>query len=247
MSNPLIREVHSVDVRSVWDFLNKPPGNSPMPFARREQDMVKAVVYLHPFALGLSFMQLHEYMEEMSGVVRFSGRKDFDLNWELADYTDRISPIYDDAPLTYKLNSIDVDFGKPSSEFSEEQQEVIDRLRSNGRPVLSEKLVTMLRDVQEDHDGPHVNIVSLRQMALLFIERQNFSDPFIGPDSHGIVYAQWRIVGNGVLIIRFLGYEEVLLVAQADKTPDCEELDIIIQRPKSEVLEEYGHLVPCRH
>ena len=140
-----------------------------------------------------------------------------------------------------------VDFGEPASEFPEEQQEVIDRLRSNGRPVLSKKLVTMLRDVQEDPDGPQINIVSLRQMAWLFIEQQDFADPFVGPDSRGIVYAQWRIVGNGVLIIRFPDDEKILLVAQADKTSDSEELDISIQGPKSGILEEYGHLVPLRH
>ena len=140
-----------------------------------------------------------------------------------------------------------VDFGEPVSEFPKEQQEVINLLRSNGRPVLSEKLVTMLRDVQEDPDGPKINIVSLRQMTQLFIEHQDFADPFIGPDSRGIVYAQWRIVGDGVLIIRFPDDERILLVAQADKTSDSKELDISIRRPKSEVLEEYGHLVPLRH
>ena len=139
------------------------------------------------------------------------------------------------------------DFGEPTSEFPEEQQEVIDRLRSNGRPILSEKLVTMLRDVQEDPDSPQVNIVSLRQMASLFIEQRDSADPFIGPDSRGFVYAQWRIIGNGVLIIRFPDDEKILLVAQADKTSDREELDISVQGPKSKVLEEYGYLVPLRH
>ena len=140
-----------------------------------------------------------------------------------------------------------VDLGEPTGEFPEEQQEIIDRLRHNGRPVVAEKLVTMLRDVQEDPDGPEINIVSLRQMAALFIERQDFADPFIGPDSNGVVYAQWRIVGNGVLIIRFPDDKSVLLVAQADKTSKSEELDISIQGTTSEVLEEYCHLVPPRH
>ena len=143
------------------------------------------------------------------------------------------------------LDSVIVaDFGEPTSAFPEEQQEVIDRLRSNGRAVLSEKLVTMLRDVQEDPDSPQVNIVSLRQMASLFIDQRDFADPFIGPDSRGVVYAQWRIVGNGVLIIRFPDDENILLVAQADKTSEREEMDISMQGPKSSVLEEYGYLVP---
>ena len=146
------------------------------------------------------------------------------------------------------LDSVIVaDFGEPTSEFPEEQQEVIDRLRSNGRPALSEKLVTMLGDVQEDPDSPQVNIVSLRQMASLFIDQRDLADPFIGPDSRGVVYAQWRIVGNGVLIIRFPDDEKILLVAQADKTSEREELDISVQGPKSSVLEEYGYLVPLHY
>ena len=111
------------------------------------------------------------------------------------------------------------DFGEPTSDFSEEQQEMVDWLRNNGRPVLSDKLVTMLQDVQEDPDGPQINIVSLKQMAEFFVEQKDFADPSIGLDRHDIVYAQWRIIGNGVLVIRFPGDEKLLLVAQADAMP----------------------------
>ena len=153
------------------------------------------------------------------------------------------------------------DFGEPTSDFPEEQQEVVDWLRNNGRPVLSDKLVTMLQDVQEDPDGPQINIVSLKQMAEFFVEQKDFADPSIGPDRHGIVYAQWRIIGNGVLVIRFPGDEKLLLVAQADAMP-CHghegarnidrqatkvKLDICTEGPMAEVLKEHGHLVPRCH
>ena len=139
-----------------------------------------------------------------------------------------------------------VDFGERTSEFPEEQQEVVERLRRNSRPILSDKLVTMLRDVQEDPDSPPVNIVSLRQMASLLINQPDFADPFIGPDNRGFVYAQWRIVGNGVLVIRFPDDERILLIAQADETSEREELDISVEGPKSSILEEYRYLVPSR-
>ena len=113
-------------------------------------------------------------------------------------------------------------------------------------PILSDKLVTMLRDVQEDPDSPPVNIVSLRQMASLLINQPDFADPFIGPDNRGFVYAQWRIVGNGVLVIRFPDDERILLIAQADETSEREELDISVEGPKSNILEEYRYLVPSR-
>ena len=153
------------------------------------------------------------------------------------------------------------DFGEPTNGFPEEQQEVVDWLRNKGRPVLSDKVVTMLKDVQEEPDGPQVNIVSLKQMAEFLVEQKDFADPSIGPDRHGIVYAQWRIIGNGVLVIRFPGDEKILLIAQADAMPhhghegasniDCQaadvKLDICTEGPMPEVLKEHAHLVPRCH
>ena len=140
-----------------------------------------------------------------------------------------------------------VDFGEPMSEFPKEHQGVIELLRDNGRHMLADKLITMLRNVSEDPDEPEINIVSLRDMARLLIENATFTDPFIGPDRLGIVHAQWRIIGNGVLLMGFLGYGEILLVAQADEGPDNEELDISTRAPEKEILEVFAHLVPRRY
>ena len=138
------------------------------------------------------------------------------------------------------------DFGEPASEFPEEQQRIIDLLRNNGRDILAEKLITMLRNVDEDPDEPEINVVSLRQMAQCFVERKDFADPFIGPDSRGIVHAEWRICGNGVLVMVFPGDGVVLLVAQSDETPVSKKLDICVTKPTPEILEEFGYLVPRR-
>ena len=138
-----------------------------------------------------------------------------------------------------------VDDGEPISEFSPAQQEVIGWLRDNGREVLAEKLVTMLRDA-DDPDEPDVSIVSLRQMAQFFVKHGDFADPFIGPDSQGLVHAEWRILGNGVLVIVFPEDETVLLVAQADETPDKEKLDLCVRKSVPEIIEAFGDLVPRR-
>ena len=138
-----------------------------------------------------------------------------------------------------------VDDGEPISEFSPAQQRVISWLRDNDREVLAEKLVTMLRDA-DDPDEPDVSIVSLWQMAQFFVEHGEFADPFIGPDSRGLVHAEWRILGNGVLVIVFLEDEAVLLVAQADETPDKEKLDLCVRKPVPEIIEAFGDLVPRR-
>ena len=140
-----------------------------------------------------------------------------------------------------------VDFGETTDEFPKEDQQVVKLLRENGRPILARKLVTMLRNTREDPDEPTINIVSLRDMARLLVEHNDFADPFIGPDRLGIIHAQWRIIGNGVLVVSFLGYGEILLVAQADESPDNQALDVSRRGPDQEILEEFGHLVPRRY
>ena len=139
-----------------------------------------------------------------------------------------------------------VDFGETTSEFPKEYREVVKLLRDNGRPILARKLITMLRNVSEDPDEPTISIISLRDMARLLVEREEFADPFIGPDRRGIIHAQWRITGNGILVMSFLGYGEILLVAQADENSDGEVLDISARGLEQNILEEFGHLVPCR-
>jgi hypothetical protein len=140
-----------------------------------------------------------------------------------------------------------VDFGESTSEFPKEHREIIKLLRDNGRPILAGKLITMLRNVNEDPDKPTISIFSLRDMARLLIEHGEYADPFIGPDRRGIIHAQWRIIGNGVLVVSFLGYGEILLVAQADESPNEVALDVSSRGPEQEILEEFGRLVPRRN
>ena len=139
-----------------------------------------------------------------------------------------------------------VDFGEPTDDFPLDAQDAVRFLRANGRSVVAEKLVSMLENVKEDPDASSPDIVSLRDLARFLVENQDFSDPFIGPDRRDIVHAQWRFIGNGVLVISFLGYGEILLVAQADETPVSEALDVSKRGPKREILKEFGYLVPRR-
>ena len=140
-----------------------------------------------------------------------------------------------------------VDFAETEGEFSREHEEVIRLLRANGRPVLASKLITMLRNVREDPEQHAVSIVSLQDMARLLVAQEDFADPFIGPDRRGIIHAQWRIIGNGILVVSFLGYGEILLVAQAGERPDDEVLDISTRGSERVILGEFGHLVPRRY
>jgi hypothetical protein len=137
-----------------------------------------------------------------------------------------------------------VDFGEPITDFPTDHQEAVEYLRANGRPILADKLVTMLQNIDEDPDEPEVNIVSLRDMARCLVEHRDFADPSIGSDRYSMVYAQWRIMGDGVLVVSFLGNDEILLVAQADR--DGCPVDVSEQGRLQDVLKEYECLVPRR-
>lgn len=149
---------------------------------------------------------------------------------------------YGEGPNTVIL----VDFGEPTTDFPKEQQTVVNYLRDNGRPILADRLLTILEDAMENPDETTIDIFSLRDVARLLVEYDNFADPAIGTDRLGIIHAQWRIVGNGILVMSFLGHDEILLIAQADAHPDGKALDITKRGPKQEILQEFGDLVPCR-
>ena len=144
-------------------------------------------------------------------------------------------------------NVIVFDFEEPISEFPEEHRKAVEFLRRNGRSVLAAKLITMLLDVKDDPDAPPISLASLWDMAQILTENGDFSDPVIGPDRRGIIHGQWQIIGNGILVVSFLGYGEIILVAQADDTPERGKLDISDRGPEQEILERFGHLVPNRN
>ena len=137
------------------------------------------------------------------------------------------------------------DGGGPITDFPADHQETVEYLRANGRPILADKLVTMLQDFDGDPDEPEVNIVSLQDMARCLVERGDFADPSIGPGRCSMVYAQWRIMGDGVLVVSFLGDDEILLVAQGDRN-GCP-VDVSKQGRLQDILKEYECLVPRRH
>ena len=199
----------------------------------------------------------YSYVQELHGVWRPNEsavvlhgvwRPNFDVHSTTAPLTRIRSPLrvstaeFEVKLIHYGEGLVIVDFGEPESAFPEEHLAVVNLLRNHGRHLFADRLIDMLQNVRDDPDAT-INIISLRDMARFLVEH-DFKDPAIGPDRRGIVHAQWRISGNGVLIMGFLGNGDILLVAQGDETPDSDELDISTRRPEPEILEEYGHLVP---
>ena len=132
----------------------------------------------------------------------------------------------------------------PLEEFFLNYQGAVSYLRKNGRPVTAQQLMEILED-QEPEDTP-IRVASLREMAWLLVDNQDLADPFIGADHRGLMHAQWRIVGNGVIVWGFLERGENLLVIRADEIPGRPALRENTRGAKNEILDQYGHLVPRR-
>ena len=140
-----------------------------------------------------------------------------------------------------------VDFGVAEVEVPNTRWETAWFLRANGRPILADKLVTMLQEAEEDPDEITISMVSLNDMARFLVEHGGFADPSIGPDGYGVMHAQWRLSGYGMLVMSFLGYGVVLLTARANEGPGQERLRISKRVRAQDILREYGHLVPLRN
>ena len=142
-------------------------------------------------------------------------------------------------------NIVLLDVNEPTADFPAHYQEAVEYLRANDRPILADKLVALLKNMREDPDERDICIISLRDMARCLVKRKDFADPSIGPDRHSMIYTQWRIMGDGVLVVNFLGNDEILLVAQADL--DGLPVDASKQGKLQDILQEYEYLVPRRH
>ena len=140
-----------------------------------------------------------------------------------------------------------VDFRVTQDEVPNTDWETIWFLRANGRPILGDKLAAMLQEGEEDPGEITISMASLKDMARFLVEHGGVADPSVGPDGYGVMHAQWRLPGQGLLVMSFLGYGVILLTARANGSPDQERLRISKRVRAQEIMREYGHLVPLRN
>ena len=130
---------------------------------------------------------------------------------------------------------------------TDEYHRVIEQLRSYGRPMVAEELLEMLRNIQEDPDHEvDIQVYSLQAMARFLIEHGEYTDPLAGHDPDGLMQIEWRIFGDGLLVMAFLEDEYIHCVAQAEPPDSDNALDISVELPMDQVAKEYGHLIPTR-
>ena len=125
-------------------------------------------------------------------------------------------------------------------------QEIVDELRNGCRELLAQDVFQMLSDSQESPENVNIKLLSLQYMARFLIKQNEFDDPIVGKDPHGIMQIEWHIIGNGLLVMAFLDDDQIHCVAQADATYGSEMLNESVRLTEREALEEFGHLVPLR-
>ena len=102
---------------------------------------------------------------------------------------------------------------------------IVSELRNSGRELVAEDVLAILHNIQEDPDEPEVKPFSLQSMARFLIAHSEFADPVVGVDPSGVMQVEWRIDGNGLLVMAFLEDDKVHVVAQANETFSCRALN----------------------
>lgn len=84
-------------------------------------------------------------------------------------------------------------------------EQILAALRPLGFGAMADRLAYLHAITgEEDPDEPPMAISSLRHCALFFASEPQHRDADIGVSPDGLLQAQWRLTGGGVLAVRFL-------------------------------------------
>ena len=87
----------------------------------------------------------------------------------------------------------------------ETRAEMTDALRESGLDDSADRLGYLQRLADEDLDEEPIAIASLRHLTSFLMYERHLGQPEIGVSPHGVALAQWRVMGNGILAMEFLG------------------------------------------
>ena len=87
----------------------------------------------------------------------------------------------------------------------ETHAEMTEALRESGLKQSADRLGYLQRLTDEDPDEEPIAIASLRHLTSFLVVERHLGQPEIGVSPHGVALAQWRVMGNGVLAMEFLG------------------------------------------
>ena len=87
----------------------------------------------------------------------------------------------------------------------ETRAEMTEALRASGLEQSADRLGYLLRLADEDPDEEPIAISSLRHLTSFLMDERHLGQREIGASPHGVALAQWRVLGNGILAMEFLG------------------------------------------
>ena len=83
-------------------------------------------------------------------------------------------------------------------------EEVIAVLRLFRLDAVADRLGYLCSLAYDDPDEAHLEIESLRPMALFLMSHRQLRDPQIGVTPNGLMQIEWRLPSNGILAMEFL-------------------------------------------
>lgn len=108
------------------------------------------------------------------------------------------------------------------------------------------KRLTYLHEVtrDDDPDEPPMAFSSLQQCALFFASKPNCGDADIGISPDGLLQAQWRAKGGGVLAIRFLPNGFLQFAGVSESSTPAERRRVNGTLPKDQALQAVRSFLP---
>ena len=127
---------------------------------------------------------------------------------------------------------------------SAEYDRIVEALRASGRELLADEVFEMLIATRDDPSEIPIKLYSLQQMAVFLLENRGVRDPIVGPNLSGVMQAEWKIFGDGLLVLVFWGEGQVHCVVRVDATTNRAEVRESVRLSPTEAMEKFGDLVP---
>ncbi len=127
----------------------------------------------------------------------------------------------------------------------ETRTEMTAALRESGLEQSADRLGYPQRLADEDPDEEPIATASLRHLTLFLMDERHLGQPEIGVSPDGVALAQWRVTGNGIMAMEFLGSGLIRFAgASGPGSRDGELLRVSGTLPRAKALQAVQSLLP---
>ena len=126
----------------------------------------------------------------------------------------------------------------------ETRAEMTEALRESGLEESADRLRYLQRLGDEDPDEEPIAIASLRHLTWFLMDERHLGQPEIGVSPDGVALAQWRVLGNGILAMEFLGSGLIRFAGSSGpSSQDGESLRVSGTLPRTKALQAIQSLL----